>query len=294
MHGESFDVFTSRFVDVYDEPFGDTSGLSVYAASALARANVKAALSGDGGDELFGGYIRSRADVGSRTGLTFLSRLTAKALATLPTKRGERHLLTLLSSHDRILATPAWLHAGQKRMFIPFDLLKEHIYSDYDDFWFFRKHLLTTDDPIRNRLYMDFNTWLPEKMLTKVDRASMANSLEVRVPLLDYKLVEYVFSLPSHFAWHPRRGGKWILKEILRNRVPDSLLRRPKQGFSIPLSEWLDRKPELWKSRVRQSRFYREGILSRHLFSLADTRSPATKWILMNLAMWSDRYNWSV
>lgn len=294
MSGDSFIEFTNQFVDIYDEPFGDTSGLPTFAVSSLAHESVKVVLSGDGGDELFGGYIRSLADVGGNKRSGWLSRIAARTLSALPTKHGEKHLFALLNSSQRILEASAWFRSGQKSLFLNRGALENHIPNDYDDFWFLRQHLPSTNDPIRNRLYLDFQTWLPEKMLTKVDRASMANSLEVRTPLLDHMLVEYVFSLPSKYTWHPIHGGKWIVKEILNHRVPKELLHRPKKGFSVPLNEWLKYNGSFWQQGVRSSRIYREGILSKSLFNFADTRSPLTKWMLLNLSMWSNRYSWSL
>ncbi len=296
MPGEEFARLAEKFAEIYDEPFGDTSGLPTLAVSALARSSVKVALSGDGGDEVFGGYVPIyRNLICDDPGMPLLSGMAGRALYGLPTKLGARMLQRNLRHGDRVRESPVFLRSGQKRLFFSRSLLGDHgLGSDYDDTWYFRRDLSTAADPIRQRMLLDFHTWLPEKMLTKVDRASMANSLEVRVPLLDHPLVEYMFSLPTRFHWNAVDGPKWVLRRVLDSHVPPEVTRRPKRGFSIPIHEWTGAHRGYMNERIMESRLMREGIFSRGRLRFADTRSPLTRWLLLNAAVWSDRYKWTL
>lgn len=278
-----------RFVRVYGEPFGDTSGLAVVAIAQAARAEVKAVLSGDGADELFAGYIRSRADIGGG-GIPVRSRRWVPwLLSRMPSKRGERWLRRLLMPEEQILRTAVWLEWGQKRRLLQPDILAV-LPPDYDELWFLRSYFCQRCSPLRQRLLLELQTWLPEKMLTKVDRASMAVGLEVRVPFVDHRLVEWVCRVPDWMLWHPDRGGKWLLKHLLEQELPAPLVYRPKKGFSIPIREWLQQVA--WQSRVQESRFWQERIFHPALFREADVRSPVTQFLLLVLAVWSDENPW--
>ena len=230
----------------FDEPFGDTSALPTHHVSALARRRSIVALSGDGGDELFGGYRWYRR----------ISKLRARQRVVMPLLRavGPTSLATgrpaggwadrLRSAADQMTRTdPIALHAfllgdrmraDQKALWRS-DLGLE---SSHDDHWYFREH----DDPslagsIRWQS-LDFKTYLPDDILTKVDRTSMAVSLEVRVPLLARSLVEFAFSLPPP---ETQTVLKPALKAAYASVLPHELLQRPKRGFSIPLGSWRER-----------------------------------------------------
>ncbi len=294
MGGGAFREFADRFVEMYDEPFGDTSGLPTFVVSSEAAKHVKVVLSGDGGDEVFGGYVDRRFLGKNGESAVAKSSLAGKVLAGLPFKYGEGFLRERLTGAERTMQVPVWLNRGQKERMFEREALAEYIPGDYDYLWYIRENFTETGDSVRNRMLLEFRTWLPEKMLTKVDRASMVSSLEVRVPLLDHKLVEYMFSLPTRYVWDERKGGKWLLKELLMEYLPENLVNRPKKGFSIPITQWLDGMEGEWMERVAGSRIAKEGVLDVKRISRADTRSPVTKWMLMNLALWSDRYQWSL
>jgi asparagine synthase (glutamine-hydrolysing) len=294
MTRDDFKEFLKRFTEIYDEPFGDTSGMPTFIVSSLARKHVKVALSGDGGDEVFGGYIRSASDFGMKTYGLQLNDFASRLLTCMPRTHFRRYISRLLPSSEQIIQNAAWMRQGQKRLLFCPEVIKQSIDRNYDDLWFFRKNFVDTKDALRNRLLLDFYTWLPEKMLTKVDRASMANSLEVRVPLLDQKIIEYMFSLPSEFTWHILRGGKWLLKRTLHGRIPENLIKRPKKGFSIPLNEWFTNFNELWSRDIMASKICKEKIIRKQIPLYADIRPSLTKWLLFNLAAWSDKYSWSL
>lgn len=279
-----------RFVRVYGEPFGDTSGLAVLAIAQAARTEVKAVLSGDGADELFAGYIRSRADIGGSGFPWWRSRRWVPwLLSHMPTKRGERWLRKLLPAEEQIVRVGVWLEFAQKQRLLSPDIVAL-LPADYDELWFVRRYAFRQYSPLRQRLLLELQTWLPEKMLTKVDRASMAVGLEVRVPFVDHRLVEWVCRVPEWLLWNPERGGKWLLKRLLEKYLPTSLVYRPKKGFSIPVHRWLQQLA--WHERIRESRFWKEGFFHPALFHRADIRSPVTQFLLLVLALWSDQNRW--
>jgi asparagine synthase (glutamine-hydrolysing) len=233
----------------YDEPFADASGIPTYHVSALAREHVKVALSGDGGDEIFAGYKWYRAwldlrkhdsvplavrDLAyNRIGLGVLGPLAG--LPKVPGLIGRMQMdLAGLPPLEQYGTLMSRIRPYQKARLLP-DLARE--FREYDDYWHFRRYWRDELDPISRMQYLDIKTYLPDDILTKVDRASMANSLEVRVPLLDHELVECVAAMPPQARWDKR-----ILREAMRGLLPDEILTRSKKGFSAPLLDWL--KPE--------------------------------------------------
>lgn len=222
----------------YDEPFADSSALPTYLVCEFARRDVTVALSGDGGDEVFGGYtwydeIPGRSDrqfpvpdilrtLNSHIKNACRRNIIGKAVEELE----KRFLLNGIPLHVRFLNG---MLADEKLWY------RQHweIPNDYDDYWLFKKHL-RADLPPRTRLqYLDFHTFLPDDILTKVDRASMAVSLEVRVPLLATEIVEFAFSLPQEVRFH---GGrlKGLLKTAMEDVLPSEITARPKRGFGMP------------------------------------------------------------
>ena len=239
----------------YDEPFADASAIPTYHVSALAREHVKVALSGDGGDEVFAGYKWYRAWLDLRQydrvplslrdfAFNRVAMGLLKPLAGLPKVPGLINRLRLdvagLPPLEQYGALLAKVRPYQKARLLP-DLARE--FRDYDDWWHYRRYWREELDPISRMQYLDLKTYLPDDILTKVDRASMANSLEVRVPLLDHELVECVAALPPQLRWDKR-----ILREAMRGLLPDEVLTRAKKGFSAPLLDWL---PPVTRNGVR-------------------------------------------
>ena len=236
----------------FDEPFGDASAIPTYYVSRMARRHVTVALSGDGGDETFAGYrrykfeaaearVRRMVPAGLRSAVFgALGRAYPKA-DRLP--RPLRAKTTLLNLAERD-PSASWFRsvgtmAGYERMRL---LRPETIAaaSGHDPATLVSEAFRTagTNDPLSRAQSCDLRTYLPEDILTKVDRASMAASLETRVPLLDHRLLELAARIPSHLKL---RGGvgKWILKRTMEPRLPRDVLHRPKQGFAVPVREWL-------------------------------------------------------
>jgi asparagine synthase (glutamine-hydrolysing) len=228
----------ARLRDWFAEPFGDTSAFPTFCVSEAARASVTVALTGDGGDELFGGYrwygqfswMRHLAHgfAGSLCGwLDSVKRSWARSSLA----RRAANLMAVVGDDDLALYTRLMggMTRAEKR---PYQDLLE-IPDDYDDYWFFRRYWRHDLDLMTRLQVLDFHTFLPEDILTKVDRTSMANSLEVRVPLLSRRLVEYAFSLSSKTRC-PSGKPKGLLKKAFRSHLPEAVLRRGKRGFSTP------------------------------------------------------------
>ena len=232
-----------------DQPFADSSAAPTWLVSKAARRHVTVALSGDGGDENFAGYRRTRYDV-----------LEDQIRQVMP-RRVSRHVFGPLGrAWPRSPKLPRPLRAGTLLQNVGGDWLDAYIHSMARIPEARARHMLrpeaTTDEPLRESfarharkvenddplsrvLGMDFRTWLTDDILVKVDRMSMAHGLEVRVPFLDTDFVSYAARLPNSAKLAGRRG-KQLLRESLRGRVPNDVLDRPKQGFHLPVDAWLN------------------------------------------------------
>lgn len=240
-----------RLAWLYDEPFADSSALPTYRVCEMARKHVTVALSGDGGDESFGGYRRYRMHLGEealRSRLPLgVRRPVFGALGTLYPKadwapRPLRAKTTFQAlAMDTVQAyhhSMSHLRADQRAaLFAP--AFRQQL-GGYSSLEVFAQHAeqAGTDDPLALIQYIDYKTWLVGDINTKVDRASMAHSLEVREPLLDHELIEWLATLPNH---HKIDGGegKALLKRAMEPMLPHDVLYRPKMGFSVPLASWL-------------------------------------------------------
>jgi asparagine synthase (glutamine-hydrolysing) len=221
--------------DMFDEPFADSSAIPTYIVSKAAREHVTVALSGDGGDELFFGYPRYKfhADSAWVLGLPKPVRRTAAlGAAMLPTRRLRRIADVLRDDDpDRYARFVTWWSAADVETMTGSPPGAVPLYAD--------ALARSSGISLESRAgLLDLVSYLPEDILTKVDRASMAVSLEVRAPLLDHRVVELALGLPMGLK---RRHGatKWILRQLLYKRVPRLLVDRPKMGFGVPLDRWL-------------------------------------------------------
>lgn len=220
----------------FDEPFGDTSAVPTYRVCEFASRHVTVALSGDGGDELFGGYKwYDRFAMATRqTRWMPLQRSRGVGFsARIPFHRE----LRLMSFSD-----PVWRYA-HIRGSLPASRLEKWkevlgVPKDYDPLWAYRQHFRSDLPARRAAQVMDFHTFLPDDVLTKVDRVSMAVSIECRPPMLSTELVEFAFSLPESFTYldETLKGG---LRRSLAERLPASILAHRKQGFGVPQAEWM-------------------------------------------------------
>jgi asparagine synthase (glutamine-hydrolysing) len=249
MDGTELDL-VDRLPGIFDEPFGDSSALPTYYLARLASRHVKVALSGDAGDELFAGYRRyvfhGREEI--MRGI-FPQAIRSAFFGTLgrlypqadwaPRPFRMRHTFQELS----VDSTMGYF----RNVSVTDDRIRQNIYSPvlrhelqgYHASEVIRRHWANAPhtDPLATAQYVDLKTWLPGDILTKVDRTAMATGLEVRVPMLDHKFVEWSLGLPA--AMKIVRGeSKFVLKRAFERLVPRETLYRPKKGFSVPLASW--------------------------------------------------------
>ncbi len=235
---------------LYDEPFADASAIPTMAVSRLAAQHVKVVLSGDGGDELFGGYSRYAHDLKEAEIRNHIPRLVRslvlKPLAAVwPKVDWLPRPLRLKTLLQNLSLDPAEAYANTVsacRKSVRSSLLNREFSTSLNGY---RPELSIVRafqhghrDDLSGMLSADTNVLLPDDFLTKVDRASMGFGLEVRPPLIDWQLMELVASMPSEFKI---RGGskKWILKQLFESRLPNDLVNRRKQGFELPIDQWL-------------------------------------------------------
>jgi asparagine synthase (glutamine-hydrolysing) len=297
----------------FDEPFADSSAIPTYIVSREAKKYVKVALSGDGGDELFAGYRMYSGEYWySRYKLfpqILRTRLIEPFLLSLPDSR-DKNLLEYIRRMKKFAVGAkdkfeerfyTWNEIFSKEMreniikknnqeleSINFDLGKEMVCKMLNSF---------AGDRINRMLYVDLKNSLPNDMLTKVDLMSMKNSLEVRVPLLDHRLVEFVFQMPGNLKARGKKG-KYILLETFKDILPPVLLHRPKRGFEIPISKWLKSDLKfLINEYLSRKKIEKQGIFNfepiEKLISDLFLNRSDTSWHLWNLIVfeaWYSRY----
>lgn len=294
-----------ELVALFDEPFADSSALPTYTVSKLARQHVTVVLTGDGGDELFAGYTRYTGD---RT-RGVLGRLPAGLRKGVLRKFGEvlphgapgKNLLfnASLDGIDRYLDSVSAFGELKKRGLYA-DEFRSSLNGEIGAAarTFARiAHGSGADDELGDMLYLDSKTYLPSDILTKVDRMTMANSLEARVPLLDHELIEFVQTIP--FALKMKGSEtKHIFKKAMSGIVPDEILYRKKQGFGVPIGEWINARLKgrmtstLLESKTTQrglfNRKYVETLIGEHSRGRRDHSHQL--WALWMLELWHRRY----
>jgi asparagine synthase (glutamine-hydrolysing) len=277
---------------LYDEPFADSSAIPMTLLSRLTRDHVIVALSGDGGDEIFGGYehYAKLRHLLSLFGLPRAVRHLLANIAPLVPRRSLRNGLAHLTAGDHLeLVERLYSYFGTAELRMgcgeegarPSDVFADTFAA------------APTDDPIARVRFGDCRTYLCDDILTKVDRASMSMALEVRVPILDHRVVQFGMGLPSSIVWH---GGetKAPLRAVLYRRVPRELIERPKHGFGIPIETLLARELEEWPKRYLESaRLAEEGLFLPDgvapLLARARAREPAAfhrLWLLLCFPRW--------
>jgi len=250
-----------RLPALYDEPFADSSQIPTFLVSQLARQHVTVALSGDGGDELFGGYPRYALTQRNWRRIGWLHRDIRRMLAAPVAGIGAALHLRKLQTLGRLLGVRTGRHLYQKMhthwdpaQLVFCDRLPQTAFDCCAD-WARRDHL------IEELMAIDGATYLPDAILAKVDRASMGVGLEVRVPLLDHRVVEFAWSLP--FGLKIRDGDtKWVLRQVLDRYVPRAIIDRPKVGFGVPIDAWLRGPLREWAEELLSAaRLERDGFL---------------------------------
>jgi asparagine synthase (glutamine-hydrolysing) len=250
-----FETALDAMPQLFDEPFGDSAAWSNYLIAEFAHREVTVALSGEGGDEIFCGYPRYWSNIGARSNL--LNRTLADALPPLS---------RLASSMQRYSAVglPAFAIALGGLAEVQIDALLADGWQErgYDYHWFYRQFWSPDLDPLTQLRWLDLNTDLAEGLLTKVDRTSMAHSLEVRPPLLDHRLVEFMLSVdPTMLVNRRKRRGKLLVRRLMEPRLPPGHLERPKSGFGLPVHRWLKHHPQILHDAV--ARLMARGVLRR-------------------------------
>jgi len=286
--------------EAFDEPFADSSALPTYLVSQLAAEDVKVALSGEGGDELFGGYYTYAADLlAQRTGWTapllrpLVERLPSSSARASFDYRAKRFVR---AAH----LPPLERHHGWKEIFSP-DARAELTgrQSGFDPVELLRARFAETEGAeLLARLQdVDLGTYLVDDLLVKTDRASMAHSLEARVPFLDSVITNFALALPSR---HKVRGlrKKVLLRKAAAPLVPPELLRRRKRGFSIPAAAWLRGELEpfardtLSADRLRSQGFFRPEAVTRLIDDHVAGREDLSRqlWGLLSFMLWHERH----
>jgi asparagine synthase (glutamine-hydrolysing) len=299
-----------RLADILDEPMADSSIIPTYALCRFASRHVKVALGGDGGDELLAGYstlqAHKLAQMYTRVPKIVRKGLVEPAVHRLPVSMNNLSFDFKARRFVRDAVRPTemrhhlWL--GNFRQEEIGRLLTAEVQADLagvDPLAPVSRYAAdcTAQHALNRVLYMDMKLYMESDILVKVDRASMANSLEVRVPLLNRVFVEYVSALPIDYKL---RGftRKYLFREAMRGKLPDEILDRKKHGFGMPISKWLrsDLK-ELAQEHLSEARLRRDGIfkpeyvqglLSNHLAGRQDNRKPL--WTLLVFQLWYDRY----
>lgn len=295
-----------QLVPHHDEPFADTSIFPTFLVSKLARQNVTVVLSGDGGDELFAGYDTYIAQKVDRYYGLLPNTLRQKVLPRFaswlppqPAKKGltnkvkrmvEGGALNPSLQHTRWMM---FLNSSEKNALYQSELqatLKDNLTEKYLGNYFQKASQF---DNLAQQQYVDIKSYLADDILTKVDRMSMATSIEARVPLLDYRIVEFAMNLPPHMKLNGSRT-KSILRNAVKRLIPDLVLEKPKQGFSIPMKHWLrtSLKPMmldlLSKDSLHQHGYFDHQIVSTWIQEHLDGRVNHSHrlWSLMVFEMW--------
>jgi asparagine synthase (glutamine-hydrolysing) len=300
---------------IYDEPFSDSSQIPTFLVAQLASKQVKVALSGDAGDELFCGYNRY---------LMSKKFWNIVSLIPLSCRKILSSGLKILSSQNwqrisKVLPSSSQYHNFGDKIYKGVDALKAKTLSDLhyilSSHWqnpteivFNTKQSATIFNELRpllkdlndqeQMMALDFVTYLPDDILVKVDRASMASSLETRIPFLDHKLIEYVWKIPHSLKY--RNGkGKWILRQILNKYVPKNLTERPKMGFAVPIDTWLRGPLRDWaENLLNEKRLIEEGYFNPKLIRDKWTEHLSGKrnwqhhlWDILMFQAWIDANN---
>jgi asparagine synthase (glutamine-hydrolysing) len=299
-------TLVEKLVPHHDEPFADTSIFPTYLVSQIASRNVKVVLSGDGGDELFAGYDTYVAEklnhyYGRLPG-ALRQRVLPKIVDWLPPQPAKKGLINKIKrmveggALDPSLQHTRWmifLNSAEKTLLYKADLratLNDQVTAEYLGGYFAKANAFGS---LAQQQYVDIKSYLPEDILTKVDRMSMAVSLEARVPLLDYRIVEFAMNLPHHMKLNGSRT-KSILRNAVRDLVPEIVLEKPKQGFSIPMKHWLrsSLKPMmldlLSKDSLNKHGYFDHQVVATWIQEHLDGRTNHSHrlWALMVFEMW--------
>ncbi len=299
-----------KLAEMYDEPFGDSSAIPTALVSKLARQNVTVSLSADGGDEIFAGYGKYEKAMGYHARLSKIPKPLRKAIANvlsliepkylpLVNKIGNietkyEKIKNLLKAENiveimKYLSQP-YTHNEVKKLLL--DTTEERM-DNFDNI----KTLNDGNDEINQMLAIDYQTYMVDDILTKVDRATMSVSLEGREPLLDHRIIEFAAQLPSSLKYKDG-DKKWILKQITHKYLPQEMMDRPKMGFAVPITEWFkDELKDYFLFYLSEERLDKEGLFNakeivkqRDKYLNGEKENVQRLWFILMFEMWYERW----
>jgi asparagine synthase (glutamine-hydrolysing) len=259
--------------DVYDEPIADISIVPTYMVSKLARTQVKAVVSGEGADELFGGYTWQHDFFNKAYPNSLIGKIKQKLNPVDPVEFYAQSMAMGWFDNDEL-----------KKMLQP--ELHQHISEDVH--WFYRQNFNKTATPLKSIQFMDIKCFMGELVLTKVDRASMANSLEVRVPFLDHELFEYVFGIDEK-EYFKKNQTKYLLYKNIESHLPEAILDRKKQGFVGPDAYYMD--IQWYKEQLKSSKLVALGIVNqKYIDNLLKETYNWKLWKIVIMEKWVQKW----
>ncbi len=299
-----------KLANIYDEPFSDASSIPTTLVSQLARKDVTVALSADGGDEIFAGYDKYALSSQYYNLFSKIPKFTHPSILSLmeivnpnyiPVAKNSFNFATKYEKAKNVLKSENCVEVMQNVAHQITDYeLKNIIKNNFETQktnYSCASLLNHTNDNIDRMLAIDYKTYMLDDILTKVDRATMSVSLEGREPLLDYRIIEFVASLPSKYKYKDSTT-KFILKEITHKYIPKKLMDRPKMGFGVPLIEWFkDELKEYFLIYLDEDRLKKEGIFNakeviwmRDKYLNGEKVNVETLWSLLVFQMWYEKW----
>lgn len=295
--------------DIYDEPFGDSSAIPTILVSKLAKKDVKVALSADAGDEIFGGYGKYKTSFKYNNFFSKFPKFTHNSMSYLFNNINPRQIPGLKNKYNidsrfkkvaDILKSSSSVSAMKytSHMFTEYEIKKlfKDDYKEIKTYFDTNDELYDTNDELNRMFAVDYQTYLPDDILTKVDKATMSVSLEGREPFLDYRIIEYAAQLPSSFKMDENQT-KIILKDIVHKYIPKEMMDRPKMGFGVPISEWFrdDLKKYFFKY-LSKEKLENAGLKSKEVMRFRDEYLNGQDvnirrlWFILMYMMWHERW----
>ncbi len=297
-----------RIAHHFDEPLADSSAVPTWYVCQMARRNVTVALSGDGGDESFAGYSfrynphLTESRIRNKIPMALRALVFGPLASVYPQSTRLPRYLRLKSYLENMATSDAeafyqdliWLRRSDREQLYNSDFMNqlagyeplEEVYSKYSS--------SSGYDPLSRAQYTDINFYMTEDVLVKVDRMSMAHSLEVRAPLLDHRLLEFAATLPVEMKI-AQGQGKWLMRQVAKKRFPEEIINHPKQGFSIPAARWLRRElKEIAADKIFNSAVIQNYLNQQQVQRLWDEHLSGQRdhnvllWGLMMLGFWDD------
>jgi asparagine synthase (glutamine-hydrolysing) len=297
-----------KLAEIYDEPFGDDSVIPTVLVSQLAREKVTVSLSADGGDEIFAGYDSYASTVamhkkfqkipsGVRKNISSIMNMVSPE--NIPFTKNMYNFETRYEKIKKLLSADncADMFKYRSELSTTTQLEKLLKFPVNELTTAFDSDVSNIDDCISQMLMVDYQTYMADNILTKVDRATMSVSLEGREPFLDYNIIEHAAQLPSHFKY---RDGeqKWVLKQITHKYLPESMMNRPKMGFAPPITEWFrDELKEYFMEYLSYERLTKEGLFNadevvilRDDYLAGKNVSVKKLWFILMFELWYEKW----